>query len=394
MRGATDIPALRDTSTRRVAELGSFPTSTHENWDPNDHVRPRSSSHACGDHHAPSAGFLFSGMGGFATGFRAAGFHLSWANDADASAAATFQHRFPGVSFYNRDVCELSVEGDSVAPVDVLAAGFPCQSFSQAGTRRGFDDPRGRLFFEIPRFITEFARPHRPKLIVLENVPNLLRGARYHWFDQIQRTLRRSGYWFRRESCWVVNVKDATPIPQDRERLFMVAASRDCFSRNPFRPPSVETASLAMSHRLGLHAIIDRTKRAPDEEYLPEDNRYFKMISAAMRKGDADTNIFQLRRSYVRERKDGVCPTLTANMGIGGHNVPFVRDQWGIRRLSVHEVSRLQGFDDDDDLFPDIPVQHKYRLLGNAVCALLARIVAGACATTLTETPSSKKTAR
>ncbi len=97
-------------------------------------------------------------------------------------------------------------------------------------------------------------------------------------------------------------------------------------------------------------------------------------------------NIYQLRRSYVREKKDGLCPTLTANMGIGGHNVPFIRDEWGIRRLGVDEVARLQGFNDPHDLFPaDITVTERYRLLGNAVCADLATLAARRCLAGFTE---------
>ena len=67
-------------------------------------------------------------------------------------------------------------------------------------------------------------------------------------------------------------------------------------------------------------------------------------------------------------------------MGIGGHNVPFVRDRWGIRRLRVEEVARFQGFESPDTLFPDIPEKERYRLLGNAVCAKLARLVGTRCA--------------
>ena len=66
-------------------------------------------------------------------------------------------------------------------------------------------------------------------------------------------------------------------------------------------------------------------------------------------------------------------------MGIGGHNVPFVRDRWGIRRLSVEEVARLQGFDAVESLFPDVPAPEKYRLLGNAVCVHLAQQVGQSC---------------
>ena len=327
-----------------------------------------------------AAACLFSGMGGLASGLCASGFSILWATDWDESAASTFRHRFPRVRFIEKDVSDLSVAGDSLPPVDLLSAGFPCQAFSQAGDRRGFDDPRGQLFFDIPRILGEFDVHLRPKLLLLENVPNLLGGANGIWFDQIQRTLRRAGYWFRRESCWAVNVKNVTSLPQDRERLFMVAAARNHFTYNPFLPPGDPLSGCARPDLIPLDDIVDRQRPAAPEEYLPSENRYYKMIAKTMQSGDSDNNIYQLRRSYVREKRNGLCPTLTANMGIGGHNVPFVRDQWGIRRLSVTEVAHLQGFDTMSSLFPDIPVQQRYRLLGNAVCVALAKVVATMCA--------------
>ena len=320
-----------------------------------------------------TAGSLFSGMGGFASGLIRAGFAIRWASDKDEHAGATFRHRFPGVPLVEKDVSELSVQTDHLVPVQVLAAGFPCQSFSQAGGRRGFEDPRGALFFEIPRLIEEYEPDERPSLIILENVPHLLYGADGTWFDEVRRALRRAGYWFRKESCWTVNVKDATDLPQDRERLFMVAASRRRFTFNPFSPP-LATDQVGTALR-PIDVFIDRTRRGPDDAYLSPDNRYYKMIKRAMSDGDSDGNIYQLRRSYVREKRQGLCPTLTANMGIGGHNVPFVRDAWGVRRLSVDEVARLQGFDNADGLFPNIPATEQYRLLGNSVCVGLAHLV-------------------
>ncbi len=338
-----------------------------------------------------TVGALFCGMGGFASGMNRAGFVLRWANDSDAAACATFRHRFPGVPVFERDVSALSVTGDQLEPVDVLAAGFPCQSFSQAGDRRGFDDPRGRTFLEIIRLVGEYVETERPRLLLFENVPHLLHGAGGAWFDRVRRELRRAGYWFRQSACWVANVKDETALPQDRERLFMVAASRHHFSFNPFTPPAPlpgsaraeSSALLNGKHR--LDEFVDRRSPREPSEYLSPHNRYFKMIARKMDSGDL-RNIYQLRRSYVREKKDGLCPTLTANMGIGGHNVPFVRDEWGIRRLGVDEIARLQGVRDPHSVFPDeVTGTERYRLLGNAVCADLATVVGSRCLEILVE---------
>ena len=321
-----------------------------------------------------TAACLFSGMGGFASGLFQAGFKVLWASDNNQFACATFRHRFPKVRLLERDVRDVSVLEDSLLPVDVLSAGFPCQSFSQAGSRKGFEDSRGALYFEIPRLIDEYEENDKPALVILENVPNLVYGKNGDWFDCIRRTMRRAGYWFREEACWTANVKDVTDLPQDRERLFMVAASRRYFNRNPFSPPSsIETKKQSLAD------IVDRSQRGANESYLAPDNRYYKMIAQAMNDGESDTNLYQLRRSYVREKKHGLCPTLTANMGIGGHNVPFLRDNWGIRRLSVGEVAGLQGFDSRENLFPQIPESEQYRLLGNSVCVELARLVGSVC---------------
>ena len=338
------------------------------------------------DNRVPTAGCLFSGMGGFASGLTAAGFAVSWASDNNADACAAFNHRHPGVRVIQRDIQDLQVGVDALGPVDVLAAGFPCQSFSQAGTRKGFDDDRGRVFFEIPRLLTEFSPQHRPKFLILENVEYILYGNDGRWFDRIQRELRQAGYWFRRQSCWQVNVKDATDIPQDRSRVFMVAASREHYSHNPFKPPIVHPNSTPTD----VNQFLDRTQRANDEDYLPKDNKYCKMIDAKMSEGESLENLYQLRRSYVREKRDRQCPTLTANMGIGGHNVPFIRDDWGIRRLTIEEVARLQGFDTSVSLFPDLTPQARYRLLGNAVCPKLARLVADECFQHLKESEPNK----
>lgn len=184
-----------------------------------------------------SAGCLFSGMGGLASGLAEAGFEIRWASDHSPHAAAAFQHRFPGVRYLRGDVRTLSVAADALEPVDVLAGGFPCQSFSQAGGRKGLADERGKLFYEIPRLISEWTAQEHPKMLLLENVPHLLYGADGAWFDDVRRALRQAGYWFRRESCWVANLREETGVPQDRQRLFLVAASREHFDYNPFTPP-------------------------------------------------------------------------------------------------------------------------------------------------------------
>lgn len=149
--------------------------------------------------HALKCGSLFAGVGGFCCGFANAGLPTIWAIENDEHAVATYAHNFPDVRLICKSVTEVGVGADELEPVDVLHAGFPCQSFSQAGERRGFDDPRGRLFFEIIRLIREF-KDQKPAVLVLENAPFLRYGEGGAWLLTLQREIQRSGYWFRSDT--------------------------------------------------------------------------------------------------------------------------------------------------------------------------------------------------
>ena len=146
------------------------------------------------------AGALFGGIGGFCLAFEATGFETAWVNDVDPYACAVYRCNFPNNRLIEKDIRNLSVAKDKLEPVDVLHAGFPCQSFSQAGSRAGFDDERGQLFFELIRLINEFGI-NKPAAVVLENAPYLKWGAGGTWFLEVTRQLQRAGYWFRESSA-------------------------------------------------------------------------------------------------------------------------------------------------------------------------------------------------
>lgn len=109
---------------------------------------------------------LFAGIGGICLGFQQAGFDVIWANEKDHAACLTYRHNFGNDYLVEGDIREIPEE--SIPHADVLAAGFPCQSFSTAGAGRGFADPRGTLFFEVIRV----AKAIQPRIIFLENVEN------------------------------------------------------------------------------------------------------------------------------------------------------------------------------------------------------------------------------
>ena len=311
---------------------------------------------------------LFAGVGGFCLGFARAGLPTAWAVELDEHAASTYRYNFPNVRLLQKSVTHIGVSVDDLEPVDVLHAGFPCQSFSQAGSRSGFNDPRGRLFFEIIRLIEEF-KDQRPSVLVLENAPFLRYGEGGAWFLELQRAIQKAGYWFRPGNSQELNAFDLTSLPQQRVRLFMVAFSMRCFRSGRFSFPTRrnETAK-------NLSAYIDFDGYVDEEYYLHPENRYFDMISSAV---SDRRRVYQLRKYQVRAKESGVCPTLTANMGQGGHNVPFIMNSRGLRKLTEHECLRLQGFPAEFDFPDDVPRAKRYTQVGNAVAVPVAESLGG-----------------
>lgn len=312
-------------------------------------------------------GALFSGIGGFCLGFERAGFSTSWAVELNEHAATTYRHNLPNVRLLTKCATDVTVEADNLEPVDVLHAGFPCQSFSQAGERRGFEDPRGQLFYEIIRLINEFGAD-KPKVLVLENAPFLRYGEGGAWFIELQRAIRKAGYWFRPENSCELTANEITPLPQQRTRLFMVALSMNAFRSGRFEFPRGHDNTPK-----DMRKYIDFEGHAEDEYYLPAENRYFKMISDSVTDRDC---LYQLRKYQVRAKEPGVCPTLTANMGLGGHNVPFIMNSCGLRKLTEYECLRLQGFPEAFVFPDDVPRAKRYTQVGNAVTVPVAQLLA------------------
>lgn len=313
------------------------------------------------------AGALFSGIGGFCYGFEAAGIPTAWAVEHDRFACDTYSTNFPNSRLIQKDVRQVTVAGDRLEPVDVMHAGFPCQSFSQAGEKAGFADERGLLFFEIIRLLQEFGKD-RPKVIVLENTPFLRYGEGGAWFLRIQNEIRKAGYWFREENSAELNTFDLTALPQQRIRLYMVALSTEAFPSGRFEfPTERHTGNKNLEDYINFVTDID------SDYYLPKDNRYYHMIKDAHA---GDRQIYQLRKYLVRAKAEGVCPTLTANMGLGGHNVPFVWAPDGLRKLSELECASLQGFPIQFSFPTTVPRAKRYMQVGNAVAPPMAKLIA------------------
>ena len=310
-----------------------------------------------------TVGSLFAGIGGICQGFKDAYFNVLWANEFDTYAGITYRENFKH-SLNSSDIHNLNPS--DFKKVDVITAGFPCQAFSIAGYRQGFNDNRGNLFFEAMRFINTI----KPKAFILENVRNLISHDNGRTFQIIKDTILDSGYSFIPR---VMNSMEYGNVPQTRERIYVVgfrgeagfeSLEKKSCSEN-FRWP--EKVSLTKS----IKDILEKGK-VDEKYYYKKTCHFYDLLKKGMRSRDT---VYQWRRIYLRENKSQVCPTLTANMGMGGHNVPLVADDYGIRKLTPRECARLQGFKENYRL-PKIADSHLYKQFGNSVSVSVIQHIA------------------
>ena len=218
-------------------------------------------------------GGLFSGIGGIEFGFELANFKILWSNENDPYCVRSFKHNY-NHKLYSEDIRKIDFK--KLKPVDILVGGFPCQAFSVAGYQKGFKDPRGNLFFEICRAITEL--PKMPKVIMLENVKNIRGHDGGKTAKVITKSLRDLGY----SVFWnVFNTSVHTDIPQNRERTFII-----CFKDEAdweFEPNKKTSSSIFNSH---LPLVKSKTKKKLKEMFDKGDidERYYYKQDAYMYK--------------------------------------------------------------------------------------------------------------
>lgn len=315
---------------------------------------------------------LFAGLGGFIIAGNRHGFRTIFANEIDHACGFVLAHNFSDVTLSRKDVRELdpSSYGELEEEIDVLSAGFPCQSFSVAGENLGFDDERGKLFFRIPEICKSLKR--FPKVLLLENVPHLKLFNGGQRLKVVMNELRRIGYWVSEKNAEILDAYNFGDTPQRRERLYIVATHSSYFNKNKFRFPVAQN----LKHK-SVWDYIRRDHQGESKLYLDSENKYARMIKNVSDRDGVD-RLYQIRRTDVRSCPQGVCPTLTANMGGGGHNVPFLVDAWGIRRLSVDEIALLQCIRSEELAFPSgLTDGSMLSMLGNAICVdVVAQIFA------------------
>lgn len=314
---------------------------------------------------------FFSGVGGIEMGFSQAGFDVTWANEYDSKAQQTYLLNHNNYLNKNDISC---LESDDIPNSDVVLAGFPCQAFSLAGYRKGFEDDRGNMFFEVIRLIKE----RLPRVLFFENVKNLVSHDKGNTFKVILETLHSYGYFVKHK---VLNSSEYGNIPQNRERIYIVAFfNKSDYEKFSFPDPLKLVKS--------IHDVIDFTNKKEDIYYYTK-NKY-KFYPELKETITSQNSIYQWRRKYVRENKSGVCPTLTANMGTGGHNVPLILTDQGIRKLTPKECFMFQGYSDDFKL-PNIANSHLYKQAGNSVVIPVVKRIADNIMFALKETDKLSK---
>jgi len=296
---------------------------------------------------------LFAGVGGIRLGFEKAGFKTVFSNDLEKNCKYTHDLNFQNPKLHVEDINNINPK--TLPDFDILLGGFPCQAFSIAGYREGFKDPRGNVFFRIANILKE----KMPAGFMLENVKNLKSHDNGKTYKIIHDTLGALGYTIKSK---ILNSLEYGNIPQNRERIFIVGfLDSNLVDAFEFPKPLKLTKSFK-----------DFLQNNVDSKYYYNNKPLYNKLKNHVTSKDS---VYQWRRIYVRKNKRGVVPTLTANMGKGGHNVPIILDNKGIRKLTPRETFNLQGFPKSFKL-PNISDGTLYHQAGNSVVVPVVKRIA------------------
>ena len=329
---------------------------------------------------------LFSGIGGFHKGFEQAGYEFDWVgfSEIDKYASAVYRHRFPKAVELG-DITTIQPGRDLPDHIDIICGGFPCQSFSMAGKRKGFDDTRGTLFFEIARILRHYRDAKFPiDYFLLENVKGLLSHDNGRTFATIYGVLSDLGYTVEFQ---LLNTR--WWLPQNRERIYLVGYIGDRSGQSVF--PIGEVDQLHKQHNFQTSE-----KHSKKKGNKKNNQHYAANLSGGGHSGGnhSDMDLIKIADyrtdEGLRIRKDSNSPCLTSS-GISesepSRSGPILFDgskiKTNIRRLTPIECCRLQGFPDDWNEYGEFDGEVKpmsdtqrYKQCGNAVTVNVVQTVA------------------
>lgn len=280
---------------------------------------------------------LFAGCGGIYQGMESAGFRTVFANDINPDCKPTWDINFD-TPLTVKDLT--TIEHTDLPDFDCLTGGFPCQPFSMAGKRLGFNDTRGTLFFKI----AELIHHKRPQTFLLENVKQLYHHDEGRTFKTILRVLQEDlGYDVHYKVLNTLNYG----VPQNRERVFIVGFKDKVDFSFPDPVPLTVSVKDLLDDEVG------------EEYYYRENHKHYGVISRHVTDED---KVYQWRWSYVRENKKNVCPTILAS----NMQPTLIKVKDGIRTITPREGFRLQGFPDTFKI-PDLSDRKLFHQIGNSV---------------------------
>lgn len=317
---------------------------------------------------------LFSGCGGMDLGFQQAGFDIVWANDVNIDACATYRKNVGNI--VEGDVTDLPVP--DIEGVDVLTSGFPCQPFSNAGSRKGVNDPRGKLYENTMSFIQKI----KPKAVVFENVRGLLSTKidDSKLIDVLEARLREMGYFVKHR---LMNFSHFG-VPQNRIRVVVIAVRDADFL--PFAFPEI-----VLNRDLSLKATLaGLTDDIPNQTELMRLNPQAIHFGAMIPPGGSWKSLpydvlpdrwKKIRDNMAKYHYPNFFRRYAENEVSGTITAAFKPENAGVwhptetRILSVREIARIQTFP-DDFIFEGRTVKSKYQQIGNAVPPRMAFLIA------------------
>jgi DNA (cytosine-5)-methyltransferase 1 len=299
---------------------------------------------------------LFCGTGAFSYVLEKKGLKCVFANDIINDSKEIYKLNMNDNIFKLEDLHNIDI--NDIPKHDILCGGFPCQPFSIAGKRKGFNDKRSNVFWKI----IEILNIHKPKIIILENVKNLTSHDKAKTFNTIKSELEKKGYKIKYK---VLDTCKLSIIPQHRERIYIIGFLED----NEFDKFEFDFKDIK---NYNIETLLE--KKIDNKYYYTNKLKVYDEIKKNVTKHINTNTIYQYRRYYIRENKSNCCPTLTANMGSGGHNVPIIKDNKGIRKLTPRECFNLQGFPKDYKL-PKLSDSKLYKLAGNAVSIPIIELI-------------------
>ena len=320
---------------------------------------------------------LFSGIGGFEKGILQANpnAEIVFSSEIDKYARQIYEKNY-GVE-PSGDITKINAT--SIPYHDIMCGGFPCQAFSIAGKRRGFEDTRGTLFFEIMRI----AEVKRPKLLFLENVRGLLSHDEGRSFLSILRSMDDLGY----DAEWQVFNSKNHGVPQNRERVFIIGHLRGAGTRQIF--PITESNGIPIQEHTNVYCLDANYYKGPARQARTMINQLNNPVHSNNRVYDCDglspaINCMEggNRQQFVaielrsdegiRRFNDDCCGALRSNSTNCGDKA--ITDGQSIRRLTPLECERLQGF--PDGWTEGISDTQRYKCLGNAVTVNVIEFIA------------------